>query len=462
VVGLSPGIAQLGGVWLPVPQLLEALFSWSGLLYRTGLAGSAVAMACYVASTVLIYRLIRLYSGPAKAPAVVGAMVFAMNVNVLYQQSTPMDELPFYAFTIGAIYYLVRWADTGKPADVLISSASCMLAALCRYEGWFLAGIYIVCVVVMARRLGYTWRDVRGLALTNAVFGLGIPAAGWLLYSYLIFGNPLYFANGSASSAAQMAARHTDINVGSWQLTVKAYEYAVGSDLGLAVIGVAALALIVFMAAERFSARSVPVVGLLAIIPFFLVSLELGAEPMTLPQQGGLLNYRFGLVVLIPAAILIGFLVGKLPALAVLPASVVAVIAMGVISGAAFARHQVVLATEAAQDLAAQRFQIGAGDYLVEHTSGLILMNNVQNERVGFDVVDRAVYDGTRESGRNQWTTVLTKPVAFGIRVIVMRLPSNVAPPDVVTTLHNSAVLKPFRLVYRNPAYLIYSLPSGR
>ena len=462
VTGLSPGIAQLGGVWLPVPQLLQDLFSWNRELYRTGLAGSAISMPCYVASTVLIYRIIRLYSGTRKAPAVVGAMVFATNVNVLYQQSTPMDELPFYLFTIMAVYYLIKWGDTGNPTNLLISSVSCMLAMLCRYEGWFLAVVYIICVVVMARQLGYSWRDVRGLALVSAVFGLIIPAVGWLLYSYLIFGNPLYFETGATSSAAQMAGRHTDINVGSWPLTVKAYGYAVGSDLGLAVIVVTAIALIIFLAAERFSARSTPVFGLLTIIPFFLVSLEIGAEPITLPQQGGLLNYRFGLVVLIPAAILIGYLIGKLPAAAILPGAIIGLSAAVVISGSAFARHRVVLATEAAQDLAAQQFQIEAGNFLEQHTTGLILMNNIQNERVAFDVLDRTVYDGTDESGRNQFSSVLSKPLAFRIRVIAMRRPSSVAPPDIVyTTFHDSPLLRPFRLVYRNPAYLIYSLPRA-
>ena len=460
LTGLSPGIAQLGGVWLPVPQLLEDLFSWSGELYRTGLSGAAVSMTSYVASTVLIYRLIRLYSDPRKAPAVVGAMVFATNVNILYLQTTAMDELPFYAFTIAAVYYLVKWGETGNPANLLVSSVSCMFAMLCRYEGWYLAVVYVICVVVMARRLGYSWRDARGLALINAVFGLTIPAAGWLLYNYFIFGNPLNFEAGANSSAAQMAERHSDINVGSWPLTVKAYGYAAGSDLGLAVIAGAALALIVFMIAERFSARSVPIVGLLTIIPFFLVSLELGAEPITLPQQGGLLNYRFGLVVLIPAGILIGYLVGRLPSTAILPAAIIGVIAALAISGPAFYRHRVVLATEAAQDLAAQRYQISAGNFLEQHTAGLILMNNVQNERVAFDVVDRTVYDGTQESGLNQWGAVLRKPLAFAIRVIVMRLPSTVAPPDVIyTTFHGSPLLRPFRLVYQNPGYLIYSLP---
>ena len=121
VAGLSPGIAQLGGVWLPVPQILESLFSWNYTLYRTGLAGSAVSMASYVAITVLLYRLIRLYSGQRAWPAVAGALVFAVNVNVLYQQTTSMDELPFYAFTIATVYYLARWAATKESTNILIA-----------------------------------------------------------------------------------------------------------------------------------------------------------------------------------------------------------------------------------------------------------------------------------------------------------------------------------------------------
>ena len=462
VSGLSPGIAQLGGVWLPVPQLLQDLLSWDYVLYWTGLAGAAVSMASYVAATVLLYRLIGLFSGDRRWPAVAGAMVFAVNVNVLYQQSTSMDELPFYAFTIAAVYYLVKWGETRRSTNLLAASVSSLLAMLCRYEGWFLAGVYVICVLAMGWRLGYSWRDVRGLALIAAAFGLLIPAGGWLLYNYLIFKNPLNFENGPYSSAAQMAERHTDINVGNWLLTLKSYGYAAGSDLGLAVLALAGLGLIVFLLAERFSARSLPVLGLLTIILFFLYSLQAGDEPISLPQQGSLLNYRFGLVVAIPAAILIGYLVSRLPSRAVIPAGLTAILALAALSGKSFEQHQVVLATEAAQDLYAQRGQIEAGNFLVQHTTGLILLDVVQNERVAFDVVDRTVYDGTKESGRNQWAAVLRDPQAFGIRVIVMRLPSPSEPVDAVyLALHDTPSLRLYRLVYHGPSYLIYSLPAA-
>ena len=461
VAGLSPGIAQLGGVWLPVPQILEDLFSWNDVLYRTGLAGSAVSMAGYVASAVLLYRLIRVYSGERKWPAVAGAMVFATNVNVLYQQSTSMDELPFYAFTIAVIYYLVKWGETKNPTNLLSASIASMLAVLCRYEGWFLAVIYVICVMVMALRSGYSWRDTRGLALASAIFGLLIPMGGWLLYNYMIFNNPLNFENGPDSSAAQMAERHIDINIGNWPLTLKGYGYAVSSDLGLAVIMVGVLGLVVFLAAERFSARSVPVLGLLTIVPFFLWTLEAGKEPLSMPQQSGLTNYRFGLVVVIPAAILIGYLTSRLPGPVVLPAALASILTLAAISGQSFGRHQVVLATEAAQDLSAQQAQIQAGNFLVQHTTGLILLDIVQNERVGFDVADRTIYDGTREAGTNQWAAVLRNPQAYGIRVIVMRLPNPADPVDVAYfALHDSPRLRSYRLIYHSPSYLIYGLPA--
>jgi hypothetical protein len=458
VSGLSPGIAQLGGVWLPVPQLLEDLFSWNYTLYRTGLAASFVSMASYLAITVLLYRLILLLAGDRRWPAAAGALAFAVNANVLYQQTTAMDELPFYAFVVGCVYYLVRWGQRQKPTDLLAASISSMLAMLCRYEGWFLGGVFVVCVLLMAWRLGYSRRDVRGLALIFVTFGVVLSLAGWIFYNYLIFDNPLNFENGPDSSAAQMAQRHSSLVVGNWPLSLKGYGYSVTADLGIVMVVLAVIGLVVFLRAERFSARSLPVLGLLTIIPFFVYSLKKGAEPISVPQYDGfLLNYRFGLIVVLPAAILVGYLLSRLPARAVLPAAVATIVGLTALSAVSFARHQVVLATEAAQDLYTQRDQVQAGDFLVQHTSGLILLDIVQNERVDFDAVDRTVYDGTKESGHNQWNAVLDNPEAFGIRVIVMRLPSPAEPVDVVyAALYKSPLLRPYHLVYHSSTYLIY------
>lgn len=456
--GLSPGIAQLGGVWLPLPQMLEALFSWNYTLYRTGLAGSAVSMASYVAIVVLLYRLIRLFSGQRAWPAIAGALVFAVNANVLYQQSTSMDELPFYAFTTATVYYLARWAATKETTNILIASISSMLAMLCRYEGWFLSVVYVACVGVMGWRLHYSWRDIRGLSLVMGTFGFVVPAVGWIIYNYLIFNNPIYFQNGPQSSSAQMAAKRSEIiNIGNWPLTLKGYGTMLGSDLGLAALALGVVGLAAFLIAERFSARSVPVLGLLCVIPFYLYTLEAGSEPISMPSQPGLLNYRFGLVVAIPIAILAGYLISKIPGRTMIVAALVIVLGLAGLSAQAFRLHQVVLATEASQDLWAQRGQIQASDFL-QRTSGLILIDIVQNERADFFTVDRTVYDGTKESGRNQWAAVLRDPTAFAIKVIVMRHPAPTLPPDAVygALYGTKALQQNYRLAYSSPTYLIY------
>jgi hypothetical protein len=470
VSGLSPGIAQLGGVWLPVPQLLQGLFSWNYTLYRTGLAGSFVSMASYVTVTVLLYRLIMILGGQRKWAAVAGALAFAVNANVLYQQVTSMDELPFYAFLIGAVYYLTRWAERRQATDLLAASIASMLAMLCRYEGWFLAGIFALCVVLMSWRLGYSWRNVRGLTIVFAAFGLLLSLAGWTIYNYLIFDNPLNFENGPDSSAAQMAQRKSSLVTDSWPLSLKGYGFAVAADLGLAMVALAVIGLALFLLRERFSARSIPLLGLLTLIPFYVYSLKKGAEPISIPQtMGFLLNYRFGLVIAMPAAVLVGYLLsqvpdrvspapgrlGKVPA--VLPAALATIVGLTALSAVSFAQHHVVLPTEAAQDLYTSRNQISAGNFLQQHTSGLVLIDIVQNERVDFDAVDRSVYDGTKEDGHNQWHAVLDNPKAFGIKVIVMRLPNPAEPEDsVYGALYDSPLLRPYHLVYLSKNYLIY------
>lgn len=126
-------------------------------------------------------------------------------------------------------------------------------------------------------------------------------------------------------------------------------------------------------------------------------------------------------------------------------------------NGFAFARHQVVLATEARSDQQAQELQIQAGDFLENHTTGLILLDIVQNERVGFDVVDRTIYDGTRGPDGNEWTKALADPPAHHVHVIVMRIPGNgLGVDNVYFALQGSPQLKTCHLVFGNASYQIY------
>ena len=55
--GLTPGLAQLGGVWLPLFHSLMIPLIWIDPLYRLGIPGSIISMISFVLSSILIFKL---------------------------------------------------------------------------------------------------------------------------------------------------------------------------------------------------------------------------------------------------------------------------------------------------------------------------------------------------------------------------------------------------------------------
>src|SRR2546422_7574438 len=88
---LTPGVAQLGGIWLPLPHLLMLPFIWNDYLWHTGLAGSAVGMGCYMVTAIYIFLTVKRLTKSSCA-SFIGSIVFILNPNILYLQSTPLTE----------------------------------------------------------------------------------------------------------------------------------------------------------------------------------------------------------------------------------------------------------------------------------------------------------------------------------------------------------------------------------
>src|SRR6266446_9517948 len=53
----TPGLLQLGTVWLPLPHLLMIPFLASDWMWRTGVGGSMLSMIAYVLGVIGIFRL---------------------------------------------------------------------------------------------------------------------------------------------------------------------------------------------------------------------------------------------------------------------------------------------------------------------------------------------------------------------------------------------------------------------
>src|SRR5438270_2936846 len=86
----TPGLLQLGTVWLPLPHLLMIPFLLSGSAWRAGLGGSIPSMAAYVFGVVGIFRLVRgalsVHSEPdvyARLAGWLAAGIYAANPNLI-------------------------------------------------------------------------------------------------------------------------------------------------------------------------------------------------------------------------------------------------------------------------------------------------------------------------------------------------------------------------------------------
>ncbi len=121
----TPGLLQLGTVWLPLPHLLMIPFIWSGTMWQNGTGGSFPSMIAYVLGVMGIFRLARgllktdpREKGTADSNAVLGgwaaALVYASNPNLIYMQATAMTESVYLAFFIWAVVYFAEFIRTQR------------------------------------------------------------------------------------------------------------------------------------------------------------------------------------------------------------------------------------------------------------------------------------------------------------------------------------------------------------
>jgi hypothetical protein len=171
VDSLTPGWRQLGGVWLPLPHLVNLVPSQFDFAYRTG--GVAVAISILVLSWGLsaLARYTRAVTG-SWAAALAGPALVLANQGVLYLQSTPMTEPMLLGVSFLALAAMGDLVD--RPARSTAVRAGWWLAALVlvRYEGWLIAAGLVSLLALTPVRAA------RRLAVTVVLF----PAAAIVLF----------------------------------------------------------------------------------------------------------------------------------------------------------------------------------------------------------------------------------------------------------------------------------------
>jgi hypothetical protein len=135
---LTPGWQQIGAVWLPLPHLLNVLPVQIDAFYRSGASAVAISVASFALATASIAWIVLLLTESTPA-AVAASVVFALNPNVVYLQSTPMTEPLLLGLTTLGVALLMAWAARGDTGDAMkpgLPGSVLALACLTRYEAW--------------------------------------------------------------------------------------------------------------------------------------------------------------------------------------------------------------------------------------------------------------------------------------------------------------------------------------
>jgi hypothetical protein len=145
-----PGIAQLGGVWLPLPHILMLPFIMNMQMWQTGLAAAPMSMLSFAASVAGVWRLSRRLM--RLRWALVATTFYAFNPNLLFLATTAMTETLFLALLIWSVVATMEGIAALRSNDATTARARMMLAGLLvlgqvftRYDGWIVGAIIWAC-----------------------------------------------------------------------------------------------------------------------------------------------------------------------------------------------------------------------------------------------------------------------------------------------------------------------------
>jgi hypothetical protein len=318
----TPGLLQLGTVWLPLPHLLMIPFLLFDSAWQSGIGGSIPSMVAYALGAAGMFRLVRGIlsrdSEPnlaARIAAWLSAIIYAANPNLIYLQTTAMTESLYLALFVWAVVFFTEFVQEQSwdkstpdaPSSSLMKCGLCLVAAcLTRYDGWLLAAT--TCVAALAVVLKSTRNDQNPRrAFAKFIFLAAAAPALWLAYNAIIYRNPLEFANGPYSARAieqKSASPGSPAHPGSHDPPV-AFSYVLKSaEMNMAEgsaqklwVALLLVGTLVILISDR---RLCPLLLLALPLPFYMLSVAYGGVPIFLPAWWpfSFYNVRYGLQLL--------------------------------------------------------------------------------------------------------------------------------------------------------------------
>lgn len=327
---------QLGTVWLPLQHIAMLPFVWNHWLWRSGIAGSIPGMFAYVVGALGVFRLVS-----RRAPQIVAylaAGIYALNPNLLYMQSTAMNEPIFLALFIWAVVYLDDFLShcfpklamatrrTRRSATLALEYCGIALAgaALTRYDGWFVGtvvGAIVVCAFIVWWRGTRDFRQRRAMLKSLVEFLLlnALIPIFWFIYNNRVSGGALDFLDGPFSAKA-IAVRTTPRGAppypGQNHIFTAGLYFLKSAKLNMAPSFWGQVLFVAVLAGTVISVWQYRKYGIFLLLwlplPFYALAVSYGSVPIFMPlwYPYSYYNVRYGLELLPVFAVFISLVAG--------------------------------------------------------------------------------------------------------------------------------------------------------
>jgi hypothetical protein len=454
VDNITPGASQLGTSWLPLLHVLELPLIWNDHLWHSGLAGGIVSTVAAWGSAFFAFRLAQELSGSKFAGFAAGLLLLS-NPNLLYMQTTPMNESLFICTALGSAHYLVRWVKDSRDQDLVLTGLFGLLTAFNRYEGWALILAQALVVAIIAWRRG-GWQASQGLGLAYASLA-GLAPILWFIWNWVLFGSPFDFLTNPFSSrsnmdiAIQEAGISTLPTLHNLPAASKYYGFAVYEMMGPVVCLAAvagALYLLWRLIRRQNEVNPLPLLSLAAPGIFLIYAIYDGVTAIWLPDLAPhlALNVRYGLYVL-PLMLGLVAMLSRLPLgnliLGVIVAAQLALLAMGP-SAAAFDEQRV------NEEFCASRVEVLGTDRCIPFTAGPeYLRENYDGGHILISArLDWLIYESglpikelIHEGNRDLWREALQDPSAYARWIVMSGTQPGLTADAVLNALYDSPIV---------------------
>ena len=323
-----PGLAQFGGVWLPLPHVLMLPFIGNMQMWQTGFAAVPMSLLSFALSVAGIWRLGRRIMRPRWA--LVATTFYALNPNLLYLAATAMTEALFLCLLVWTVVAAsetvaaIRNGRTSRAGAGMIAAGVLIIGqVMTRYDGWII-GAVVWCWIaweLWRSRLLFRLRTPFILFTLLCLAGPGF----WFWYNAHFKGDWLDFMRGPYSAAAiERRTAPPGQHYRGWHnpaWAVLFYTRTAQIDAAVWETGFALMAAALYGAWLQWQrrrdadARGRAEAGLWLLwvpLPFYVYSVAYGSVPIFIPQlwPHSYYNARYGMEML-PALALYGAVAGE-------------------------------------------------------------------------------------------------------------------------------------------------------